>query len=131
MRKYFVFVLVSFLKAQWKYMRDNQKRCLVKRNAMTKSGVAAHTLPKCKFFNQLQFLQEKVSNKESHSNFNNDMCVISNPPSDASSSGNDAFQFNAQDALSQIPKSPTESNNLRVLSNISKKDACFKAEQRR
>jgi len=29
---------------------------------MSKSGAAAHTLPKCKFFNQLQFLHEKVTN---------------------------------------------------------------------
>jgi len=36
---------------------------------MSRSGAASHTLPKCKFFNQLQFLQEKVTNKETVSNF--------------------------------------------------------------
>ena len=49
----------------------NLKRCIVKRDSMSKSGAAVHTLPKCKYFNQLQFLQQKETNQETESNFNN------------------------------------------------------------
>ena len=42
-------------------MRDNLKRCLLKRANMTKS--------KCNYFDQLQFLQERITNKETVSNF--------------------------------------------------------------
>lgn len=58
------------------------KRCIVKRANMTKSGAEANTLPKCKYFNQLQFLQEKITNKETVSNFSfSDISVASSPAS--------------------------------------------------
>lgn len=44
------------------------KRCLDKRNRLTRSGAAAHTLPKCKFFDVLMFLNDKISNQETQSN---------------------------------------------------------------
>ena len=43
-------------------------RCMVKRSQMMKSGAEASTLPKCKYFAQLQFLQEKVTGKETETN---------------------------------------------------------------
>ena len=50
---------------------------------MSKSGAAAHTLPKCKCFSQLQFLHEKVINKETESNVRNDFIhqeTLTSPP---------------------------------------------------
>ena len=35
---------------------------------MTRSGAAAATLPKCKYFEQMAFLHEKSANKPTHSN---------------------------------------------------------------
>ena len=49
-------------------MRENLKRCLVRRAEMTRSGAPATSLPKCKYFNQLQFINDKVLNKETDSN---------------------------------------------------------------
>ena len=71
---FFCFLLVNFLKAQWKNLRDNLKRCLAKRANMSKSVAEAHTLTKCKYFDQLQFLQEKITNKETVSNFSFSNC---------------------------------------------------------
>ena len=39
------------------------KKCLDKRNRMTRSGVAAVNLPKCQYFDQMAFLHEKSVNK--------------------------------------------------------------------
>ena len=61
-------LLVEFLKAQWKNLKENFKRCLDKRNRMTKSGAVAHSLPTCKYFQNLQFLKDKIGNKETESN---------------------------------------------------------------
>ena len=58
-------------------MRDNLKRCLAKRANMSKSGAEAHTLTKCKYFDQLEFLQEKITNKETVSNFSFSNCIPS------------------------------------------------------
>ena len=41
---------------------------------MSKSVAEAHTLTKCKYFDQLQFLQEKITNKETVSNFSFSNC---------------------------------------------------------
>ena len=44
------------------------KKCLDKRSKMTRSGAAACVLPKCQFFEQLQFLVEKTANRPTDSN---------------------------------------------------------------
>ena len=64
----YIFFLVDFLKAQWKNLRENLRRCLQKRNEMSRSGAATYTLPKCKYFSQLQFVHDKVLNKDTQSN---------------------------------------------------------------
>ena len=105
---FFPTFLVEFLKVQWKNLRDGMKRCLVKREHMARSGAAAHTLPCCKYFEQLKFIQDKIMNKETDSNI--DLSLIS-PPSSSTmtvssphTSGNNPF-----------PSSPsTTSINLAV-----------------
>ena len=59
-------------------MKDGLKKCLDKRNRMTKSGAAAMTLPKCLYFDQLSFLHEKSANKPTESN----LCVESLDPAE-------------------------------------------------
>ena len=53
----------DFLQKQFKNLKDTLKKCLDKRNRMTRSGAAASNLPKCKFFDQMAFLYEKSANK--------------------------------------------------------------------
>ena len=68
-----VLFLVEYLKTQWKYLKDNFKRCITNRNKLTRSGAAGGKLPQCKYFEQMQFVLDKVSNKSSVSNI--DMSV--------------------------------------------------------
>ena len=49
-------------------MKDNLKKCLDRRRALTRSGAGAISLPKCKYFDQMVFLHEKSSNKPTDSN---------------------------------------------------------------
>ena len=51
-----------------KNLKDNLKKCLGKRQQMTRSGAPASVLPQCKFFEQMRFLQEKTANKPTESN---------------------------------------------------------------
>jgi hypothetical protein len=51
------------LQRQRKNLKDNLKKCLDKRQQMTKSGqsgAAASSLPQCKYFEQMKFLHEKT-----------------------------------------------------------------------
>ena len=61
-------VVVEFLKNEWKKLKENFKRCIDKRARLTKSGAPAHALPKCKYFDQLMFVHDKVKNRETESN---------------------------------------------------------------
>lgn len=62
------FFVVEFLQRQLKNLKDNLKKCLDKRNRMTRSGAAASSLPKCKYFEQMRFLHEKTANRPTESN---------------------------------------------------------------
>ena len=44
------------------------KKCLDKRQQMTRSGAPASVLPQCKFFEQMRFLHDKTANKPTESN---------------------------------------------------------------
>ena len=48
---------------------------------MTKSGAAASSLPKCKYFDEMAFLYEKSCNRPSESNLQLQSTFISQPPS--------------------------------------------------
>ena len=54
------------MKRTWKNLRDGLSTCIKKRELMTRSGAAAGKLPKCKLFDQLQFLRDSVSNKATY-----------------------------------------------------------------
>ena len=61
-------VLVDFLKNTWKGLRDNYKRCLTTRLRQQRLGTSSQKLSMGKYFQQLDFLSEKISNKETISN---------------------------------------------------------------
>ena len=56
------------LKRRWKNLRDGMMRCLKKINEVQKSGASASKMPTCKLFDQLLFLRDFVSNRETNSN---------------------------------------------------------------
>ena len=58
---------VVFLQKQLKTLRDMLKKCLDKRNHLSRSG-AARGLPKCQCFEQMAFLCETSANKATESN---------------------------------------------------------------
>ena len=62
--------LAEFLKAEWKKLKENFKCCIDKRARLTRSGAATDSLPKCKYFDQLLFIHDKVKNRETESNVN-------------------------------------------------------------
>ena len=43
---------------------------LEKRDLLTRSGAGATVLPQCKFFKELQFIKNAVTNRATHSNLN-------------------------------------------------------------
>lgn len=60
-----------------KNLKDNLKKCLDKRQQMTKSGAPASSLPQCKYFEQMRFLHEKTANKPTDSNITVDITPMS------------------------------------------------------
>eukprot|EP00112_Aurelia_sp_Birch-Aquarium-sp1_P016882 Seg3862.4 transcript_id=Seg3862.4/GoldUCD/mRNA.D3Y31 product="hypothetical protein" protein_id=Seg3862.4/GoldUCD/D3Y31 len=59
---------VTFLQKTLKNLKDNLKRCLDRRRALTRSGAAYSTLPTCKYFDLMAFLHERTENKPTDSN---------------------------------------------------------------
>ena len=57
-----------FLQKQLKNLRDMLKKCLDKRNRLSRSGAPARELPKCQLFDQMAFLCEISANKPSEGN---------------------------------------------------------------
>lgn len=101
----FDFLIVEYLKSQWKNVKENFKRCLDKRNRMTRSGAASHTLPKCKYFENLLFINDKILNQETCSNIVLPNEPLSSPLSSQSSSSLSSPQSCQPLSLSQaIPE---------------------------
>ena len=65
---YSIFLIGEVLKRRWKNLRDGMMRCLKKINEGQKSGAGASKMPTCKLFDQLLFLRDFVSNRETTSN---------------------------------------------------------------
>ena len=59
---------MKFLQKQLKNLKDKLKKCLDKQARMTRSGAAAASLPRCKYFEETAFAQEKGANKPTESN---------------------------------------------------------------
>ncbi|XP_046863507.1 uncharacterized protein LOC124457274 [Xenia sp. Carnegie-2017] len=58
----------DILKRRWKNLRDGMMRCLKKIKDAEKSGAGASKTPSCKLFENLLFLKDFVSNRETTSN---------------------------------------------------------------
>lgn len=71
--------LVEYLQRQLKNLKDNLKKCLDKRQRMTRSGAAASSLPQCKYFHQMKFLHEKTANQPTESNISHPAQQVTMP----------------------------------------------------
>ena len=98
-----------FLQKQLKNMKDVLKKCLDKRNRMTRSGAAAAILPKCQYFDQMAFLHEKSANKPTDSNLS--------PPTAAFGVFSDALPTEEY-RFSQLSPSGSVSNVSSVSNNM-------------
>ena len=61
-------ILVQQAKQKWKNLSDGFKKCLDRKRDMEKSGRSYSKPPTCRFYNQLQSLQDSVSNRTTRSN---------------------------------------------------------------
>ena len=67
------------LKHKWKRLRDSCRRCTQKRQLKQRSGAGSSKLPVCKYFEQLQFLNDTVSNEESDGNIHIEFAQRASP----------------------------------------------------
>ena len=75
---------VVFLQKQLKNLRDMLKKCLDKRNRLSRSGAAVRELPKCQYFEQMAFLCETSANKATESNLPSTIDPLGSPFSEDS-----------------------------------------------
>ena len=76
------FILGAAAEKEFARLKDNYRKCLRRREQITRSGSGAKRPPTCNFFKELGFLQDILSGRETHSNIN----VRHNLPGDDSQS---------------------------------------------
>lgn len=64
-----LFAVESICRKKWKNIRDTYRKCNKRRDLATRSGAGYKRLPECAYFNQLSFLRDTVTSKQSESNF--------------------------------------------------------------
>ena len=60
--------LVDFIKAKWKNLYDGFKKCLDRQREATRSGAGYVKPPTCRFYNELTFLRNVITNRKTLSN---------------------------------------------------------------
>lgn len=63
-----IFVIESVLTKEFDRLKDNYRRCIRKREKMTRSGCAGTKLPTCEYFVELSFLRDIVTGRKTESN---------------------------------------------------------------
>ena len=94
-------VTVDFAKAKWKNLNDTFKKCLDREREMTKSGSAYSKPPRCRYYSQLLFLRDVLTNRMTSSN------ILLSIPSTSSNSGQQEY---SEFAPSPYPVSETLSS---------------------
>lgn len=56
------------MKLKWKNLSDGFKKCLDRKRDLEKSGSGYSKQPTCRFYNQLLFLRDSISNRTTQSN---------------------------------------------------------------
>ena len=78
------FILVDQLKTKWKGLQDGFKKCMDRQRDINKSDSWYSKPSTCRYYNQLQFLHDAISNKSTHSDIPvSRHAEISPPPSPA------------------------------------------------
>ena len=120
----FFYLLAEYLQSQFKYLKGNLKKCLDRRENMTKSGVAATSLPTCNYFNQMLYLIKGVGNQPTESNLENTVRESqASPPAE----NKDADETSLPERLCQAPvtKKPRSSTSKK-LTKPSLESECLK-----
>ena len=58
-----IFLSVDFLKSKWKNLYDRFLKCLDRQREATRSGAGYTKQPSCRFYNELLFLRNVISNR--------------------------------------------------------------------
>lgn len=59
---------MEYLKREWDKLKDNYRKCLQRREKITKSVAENKKFPTCSYFTKLSFLKDIVSNRKTISN---------------------------------------------------------------
>ncbi|CAB4041016.1 Hypothetical predicted protein [Paramuricea clavata] len=115
---------VEQVKLKWKNLSDGFKKCLDRKRDLEKSGSGYSKQPTCRFYNQLLFLRDSISNRTTQSNVpvRSISPAIPSPSEKAlpepsthveSNPGNKASQQNQQQAVPpQHNHQPNKSSNF-------------------
>ena len=109
----FFYLLVEYLQRQFKYLKDNLKKCPDRRANMTNLGAAATSLPRYNYFSQMLYLVEGVGNQPTESNLENSVREFQAPPS---AEYKDADEMSLLEPLCQAPatKNPRLSTSKKL-----------------
>ena len=113
-KKYYCFVYCRYIFAKtFKNFKDNLKTCINKRRNLTHSGAAASSFPKCKYFDFMRFLHDRVSNKPSESmlprtvtraNMDDNQFLLGSSPSPSSCSATSPLPADTVPSLKPMKK---------------------------
>eukprot|EP00795_Rhopilema_esculentum_P017397 gene17397-8996_t len=59
---------VESIKSKWKNLCDSYKKCLDREREFSKSGSASFKQPRCRYYDQLTFLRDVITNRQTISN---------------------------------------------------------------
>ena len=76
-----IFILESVLTKEFDRLKDNYRRCIRKREKMTRSGCAGTKLPTCEYFVELSFLRDIVTGRNTESNVSKATAAVESQPS--------------------------------------------------
>ena len=76
-----IFILESVLTKEFDRLKDNYRRCIRKREKMTRSGCAGTKLPTCEYFMELSFLRDIVTGRNTESNVPKATAAVESQPS--------------------------------------------------
>ena len=105
-------------------LHNNIKKYLCKRSNVTKSGAAASSLPKCKYFDEMAFLLGKNCNRPSESNLQLQSTSISPPPSPAYAKSQEKNNTNTVSRVSGLSckKQKVDETEVHLMKQLSDTD---------
>lgn len=101
-----IFIIsATYAKNKWKNLCDSYKKCLDRERDINRSGSGATKPPRCRYYRQLSFLRDTLSNRTTHSNVTLSS-VNKQIPSPSTSSSSEVISLNENVALNQNYNDP-------------------------